>query len=79
MDAVAAALITGLLGLVATWLTVRRPMKKEHNANVELNARNAQTLGRIEGTVDSVKSQVEDTDRKLDRHIEDHARGIFHQ
>lgn len=84
MEAVFAAATTGAFALIGVWLTVRRPMKREHAENVEIGRENReihlesqQTLWQIETSVQAVSEQVEHVGARLDGHIEAHARGDY--
>jgi hypothetical protein len=77
MEIVVAAFVTGAFTFAGVWLTVRRPMKNEHRANVSINEANQRALGRIEGAVQIISAQVEAADDKIDAHIDAHARGDY--
>ena len=65
-----AAAIAGFATVAAAYVTVRRPMKREHAENKIIGTGIATALTNLGHTTDRIET-------KVDTHINDHAKGEF--
>lgn len=57
MEAIAVAAVTGIFAVLGTWITVRRPMRREHHINVR----------KLQSNQESVKMQLDGVADKVDQ------------